>query len=464
MINHSAHSIALESVHLKAPTGWQITQPPSQQTLLAPQQGTELSFQVAIPQDAVLTQPYWLERPRVGERFSATDPKLLIHPLAAPLLGAVVRWRIPEDGFSGDVDSERVVEVPVAGRDVGDVRESIRVVPELSLAIESSILIAPLTSQPLQRQVSVTVRGNVAGNTVIRLQVPAGWTVDPVEHQIALAATGQEVTRRFTILIPALAVEGSFRIQAEAEFQGKHFSRGYRVMEYPHIRSHVLYRDAMTQVQVVKVDTAPGLKIGYVMGAGDTVPGAITQLGIAVSLLSAEDLSLADLGRYDTIVVGVRAYEFRPDLVVNQPRLMDYVRDGGTLIVQYQTLASEGIAFTPYAAKLSRARVVDETAPVTVLEPGHALFRWPNLITEKDFGGWVQERGLYFLEHWDERFTPLLASHDPGEAPQRGGMVLATYGKGTYVYTGYAWFRQLPAGVPGAFRLFANLLSLPRAP
>jgi hypothetical protein len=183
-----------------------------------------------------------------------------------------------------------------------------------------------------------------------------------------------------------------------------------------------------------------------------------------VSLLSAEDMSSADLGRYDTIVVGVRAYEFRPDLVVNQPRLMDYVRDGGTLIVQYQTLASEGIAFTPYPAKLSRARVVDETAPVTVLEPGHALFRWPNLITEQDFGGWVQERGLYFLEHWDEQFTPLLASHDPGEAPQRGGMVLATYGKGTYVYTGYAWFRQLPAGVPGAFRLFANLLSLPRAP
>jgi LmbE family N-acetylglucosaminyl deacetylase len=464
MVNHSAHSIALESVHLKAPAGWQITEPPSQQTLLAPQQGIEISFQVAIPQDAVLTQPYWLERPRVGERFSATNPGLLIHPFVSPLLGAALRWRIQADGFSGDIDSERVVEVPVAGRDVGDVREPIRVVPELSLAIESPILIAPLTSQPRQRQVSVTVLGHMAGDIMLRLQVPAGWTVDPVEHQIALITTGQEVTRRFTIQIPALAAEGSFRIQAEAEFQGKHFSRSYRVMEYPHIRSHLLYRDAVTQVQVVKVDTAPGLKIGYVMGAGDTVPGAITQLGIAVSLLSAEDLSSADLGRYDTIVVGVRAYEFRPDLVVNQPRLMDYVREGGTLIVQYQTLASEGIAFTPYAAKLSRARVVDETAPVTVLEPGHALFRWPNLITEQDFSGWVQERGLYFLEHWDEEFTPLLASHDPGEAPQRGGMVLATYGKGTYVYTGYAWFRQLPAGVPGAFRLFANLLSLPRAP
>jgi hypothetical protein len=162
--------------------------------------------------------------------------------------------------------------------------------------------------------------------------------------------------------------------------------------------------------------------------------------------------------------VGVRAYEFRPDLVANQQRFLDYVREGGTLIVQYHTLASEAVVFTPYPAKLSRARVVDETAPMTVLEPGHVIFHWPNVINERDFGGWIQERGLYFLEQWDERFTPLLESHDPGESPQRGGMVIATYGTGQFVYTGYAWFRQLPAGVPGAFRLFANLISLPRAP
>ena len=203
--------------------------------------------------------------------------------------------------------------------------------------------------------------------------------------------------------------------------RGSHFSRGYRVIEYPHIRSHLLYREAMTRVEVFRIKTAPGLHVGYVMGAGDEVPSAIAQLGIEVSLLSAEDLAAADLSRYDTIVVGVRAYEFRPDLVANQQRFLDYVRDGGTLIVQYHTLASEDVAFTPYPAKLSRARVVDETAPMTVLEPGHVIFQWPNVITERDFGGWIQERGLYFLEQWDERFTPLLESHDPGESPQRGG-------------------------------------------
>jgi LmbE family N-acetylglucosaminyl deacetylase len=463
MINHSPRTIAIESVHLKAPVGWQVDDPLFQETLLAPQQGAELAFQVVIPADAVFTQPYWLESPRIGDRFSVTDPKLLVNPFATPLLSASLRWRIQEDGFSEVVASERAVEFPVAGRGSDDGRQPIRVVPELSLALEPPLLIAPLTDQPHQKQVSVTVVGNVAGDTVVRLQAPAGWTVDPAEHRIALTAAGQEATRRFSIQIPALTAEGRFRIDAVADFRGQRFSRGYRVVDYPHIRSHLRYRDAVTNVEVFKVDTAPDLNVGYVMGAGDSVPDAIEQLGIRVSLLSAEDLAAADVSRYDTIMVGARAYEFRPDLVANQQRLMDYVREGGTVIVQYQTLASEGVTFTPYPAKLSRARVVDETARVTILEPAHPIFQWPNRITEQDFGGWVQERGLYFLEHWDERFMPLLESHDAGEPPQRGGMVIAPYGKGQYVYTGYAWFRQLPAGVPGAFRIVANLLSLPRA-
>ncbi|HSF34190.1 MAG TPA: PIG-L family deacetylase [Candidatus Tectomicrobia bacterium] len=462
MFNHSPRSIALEFVGLKAPAGWQVDPPPFQETLLTPQQGTELAFQVGVPEDAVLTQPYWLESPRLGERFSVADHRLLVYPFAPPLLSASWRWRIHEDGFSAVVDSARAVEFPLAGHAAGDVRQPVRVVPELSLTLEPPLLIAPLTDHPLQKQLNVTVVGNVAGDTILRLQAPVGWNVDPAEHRIALAA-GQEATRRFSIQIPASTAAGRFRIHAVANFRGKQFSRGYRAIAYPHIRSHLLYREALTNVEVFRVDTAPGLSVGYVMGAGDTVPGAIEQLGIGVSLLSPEDLASADLSRYDTIMVGARAYEFRPDLVANQQRLMDYVRDGGTVIVQYQTLAAEGITFTPYPAKLSRARVVDETAPVTILDPAHPLFRWPNRITEQDFDGWVQERGLYFLEQWHERFMPLLESHDADEPPQRGGMVIARYGKGRYIYTGYAWFRQLPAGVPGAFRMFANLLSLPRA-
>jgi LmbE family N-acetylglucosaminyl deacetylase len=462
MVNHSPRTIALESVHLQAPAGWQVIPPPFQETLLAPQQEIELAFQVVIPADAALTQPYWLDSPRLGARFNVPDTVQRGYPFAPPLLGTSWRWRVQEDGFPS-VESERGMEFPVAGRGAGDVRELIHVVPELSLTLDPPLLIAPLTDQPLHKRVSVTVLGHVTGDAVLRLQVPARWTVEPAEHRISLTTDGQKATRRFTIQLPALTGERRFRIQAVADFQGKRFSHGYGVIEYPHIRSHHLYRDAVSEVEVFKVDTAPGLSVGYILGTGDTIPSAIEQLGIRVSLLCAEDLAAADLSRYDSIMIGARAYEFRPDLVANQQRLMDYVGEGGTVIVQYQTLASKKLTFTPYPVKLSRARVVDETASVTILEPAHPIFRWPNRITEKDFDGWVQERGLYFLEHWDERFTPLLESHDTGESPQRGGMVIALYGKGNYVYTGYAWFRQLPAGVPGAFRIVANLLSLPRA-
>jgi LmbE family N-acetylglucosaminyl deacetylase len=464
MVNHSSFTIALEGVHLSAPDGWQVTPPPLEHTQLAPWQGIELAFQVATPGDAVLTQPPWLEHPRLGDRFNGPDAEQLIAPCAPPLLGAFVRWRIHADEFSGVVDSERGVEFPVLGHAAGERREPIQVVPELSLALDPPILVAPLTGQSLATQLSVSVRGHVPGDVTVRLQVPTAWAVDPLAQQIAIVAPGQEVTRSFSIRTPATVTEGSFRVRAEAAFHGKRFTHGSRLIEYPHIRGHLFYREAETRVELLRVNTPEGLQVGYVMGAGDEVPDAIAQLGVGVALLSADDLASVDLRRFDTVVVGVRAYEFRPDLVANQPRLLDYVRAGGTLIVQYQTLASEGVTFTPYPVKLSRTRVVDETAPVTILVPEHAVFRWPNPISAADFSGWVQERGLYFLEQWDEPFMPLLESHDPGEPPQRGGMVIATYGKGRFVYTGYAWFRQLPAGVPGALRLFANLLSLSRAP
>jgi LmbE family N-acetylglucosaminyl deacetylase len=463
-INYSSRPIAIEAVQVKAPAGWQVIPPPLQETPLAPGQRAELAFQVLVPEDAPLTQLHWLEGPRLGDRFSVTQPRLLVYPFAPPSLRGSWRWRIRDEGFSGVVDSARAVEFPVVGREGGVARQTVHVVPELSLSLDPPLLIAPLTNRPLHQEVRATVLGHVAGEGVLRLQVPEGWSVEPAEQRLTLDGAGQEVTSRFAIQIPPLAAEGRFWIQALADFQGKRFTSGYRLIAYPHIHSHHLYRDAATRVEVFKVETAPGLTIGYVMGAGDNIPGALGQLGLGVSLLSAEDLAAAGLNRYDTIVVGVRAYEFRPDLVAHQRRLMDYVRDGGTLIVQYQTLAAEGITFTPYPAKLSRARVVDETAPVTILEPMHPFFRWPNPIVKQDFEGWVQERGLYFLEEWDAQFTPLLESHDPGEPPQRGGMLIAAYGKGRFIYTGYAWFRQLPAGVPGAFRLFANLLSLPHAP
>jgi hypothetical protein len=197
------------------------------------------------------------------------------------------------------------------------------------------------------------------------------------------------------------------------------------------------------------------------MGAGDTVPQALEQMGAAVQLLSPDDLIASDLSRFDAIVAGIRAADTRPDLLAAEERLLDYVKQGGTLVVQYNTVGGRGASNTiaPYPVKPSRDRVSVEDAPVTFVNPGHSLLNQPNRITPQDFEGWVQERGLYFMSEWDQRYETVIECHDPGEPAGQGGMLYARYGKGVYIFTGYAWFRQLPAGVPGAYRIFANIVS-----
>jgi len=211
----------------------------------------------------------------------------------------------------------------------------------------------------------------------------------------------------------------------------------------------------------VDVKVPSNLKIAYVMGAGDDIPTVLQQIGMDVTLLPAEKLASEDLSRYGTVVLGIRAYDTQKTVAANNKKLLDFVSGGGTLVAQYNTGVGDfnGGHYTPYPAQLSRARVSVEEAPVNILDPANRVFHSPNEITQKDFEGWVQERGLYFASQWDPKFTPLLESHDPGEGEQKGGLLVAQYGRGTYIYTGYAFFRQLPAGVPGAVRLFVNLVS-----
>jgi hypothetical protein len=249
-----------------------------------------------------------------------------------------------------------------------------------------------------------------------------------------------------------------------AEVIGKSYSTGYQVIDYPHIQARHWFRPAAAYLLRFDVKVAPNLKIGYIMGSGDAVPEALKQLGVAVTQLSTEDLAFGDLKQFDVIVTGIRAYEVRSDLAANHARLMDYVRDGGVMIVQYSRTGGVSDPLGPYPFSLgSGPRVAVEEAPVEIGAPSHPLFHFPNEITAKDFEGWVQERGTYFMESWAPEYKPLLASNDPGEPPQKGGMLVASYGRGLYVYTGYVWFRQLPAGVPGAYRIFANLISLGKA-
>ncbi len=227
------------------------------------------------------------------------------------------------------------------------------------------------------------------------------------------------------------------------------------------LASAYYYQPAVQRVSIVDVKVPKNLTVAYIPGAGDEIPTVLQQIGIAVTVLPAEKLASEDLTRYGTIVLGIRAYDTQKDVTANNKKLLDYVSAGGTLIVQYNAGAGDfnGGHFTPFPATLSRSRVSVEEAPVEILAPEDSIFHSPNTISQRDFDGWVQERGLYFMDQWDSNFRPLLSSHDPGEQPLKGGLLRAKYGKGTYVFTGYAFFRQLPAGVPGAIRLYVNLLA-----
>jgi hypothetical protein len=233
------------------------------------------------------------------------------------------------------------------------------------------------------------------------------------------------------------------------------------VVTRPDLGSFYYYQPAVQRVSIVDVSAPHDLKVGYIMGAGDDIPTVLAQAGMNVARIPADKIAEENLGQYGTIVLGIRAYDTQKDVVANNKKLLEFVAAGGTLVVQYNAGVQDfnDAHLTPYPATLSRARVSVEEAPVEILAPDNGLFHSPNRITARDFDGWVQERGLYFMEKWDDRFTPLLSCHDPGEGPQKGGLLLAGYGKGIYVYTGYSFFRQLPAGVPGAVRLFVNILS-----
>ncbi|PYX85657.1 MAG: hypothetical protein DMG68_17545 [Acidobacteria bacterium] len=260
---------------------------------------------------------------------------------------------------------------------------------------------------------------------------------------------------------PADLREGQARIKAVVDYQGKSYHLGYTTVSRDDLNTSYYYQPAVQRASIVDVKVPNDLKAAYIMGAGDDIPAVLKEVGVDLTLIPAEKLADADLSRFSTVVLGIRAYDTQKDIAAHNQKLLDYVSSGGTLIVQYNASAGDFNSghFTPYPAQISRARVSVEEAPIEILAPDDAVFHYPNPISEQDFNGWVQERGLYFMDQWDNHYAPLLSSHDPGEQPQKGGLLLARYGKGTYIYTGYAFFRQLPAGVPGAIRLYVNLLA-----
>ena len=290
--------------------------------------------------------------------------------------------------------------------------------------------------------------------------MPETWRAEPSDKQLAFRERGEKKSFDYKV-IPGNRREGRKEIFASFKSGDTSYKEGFSIVTREDLGTFYYYQPATQHVSVIDVKVPKGLKVGYIMGAGDTIPIVLQQIGMDVTLIPAERLSSEELSKYQTIVLGIRVYDTQKDVVANNKRLLDFVQAGGRLVVQYNTSPTDFNKgnFTPYTATLSRARVSVEDAPIAMSDPSNAIFHSPNEISKKDFDGWVQERGLYFMSQWDSKFSPLLESHDPGEDEQKGGLLIANYGKGTYVYTGYAFFRQVPAGVPGAVRLFVNLIA-----
>ena len=369
--------------------------------------------------------------------------------------------RVPLTIGGAAVTVERPVVFRYADSVRGEIRRDVAIVPAVTVAFDETLAIVPTGAAAAQpRAVRVRVRSETlsSGPGVVRVLPPDGWQVTPAAAPITFTSRGEGASVPFTVTPPASVAPGAYTLDAQVTIGGRTFDTSMQTIDYPHIQKHRLYAPARMTARVLDLAVAP-VKVGYVMGGGDRVPEAIRRLGLDVTLLTDDDLASGDLARYGTIVVGVRASESRPAFVAANARLLQFVRDGGTLIVQYQQTDYTGRSLSPFPAG-GNVRVSDERAPVTILEPQHPAFTTPNRITAADWDDWVQERNLYAWATFDPQYTPLLETGDPGEPRQRGGQLYARIGKGHYVYTSYAWFRQLPAGVPGAYRLFANLLSL----
>jgi LmbE family N-acetylglucosaminyl deacetylase len=421
-------------------------------------------LQATVPAQAPPTAPYFLKKPLAGSLYdwSGAPSAVKGEPFGPPPLTA--RFTFTVDGVP--VTLEREVAHRHRDQALGEVRRPLRVVPRVEVAASEELLVWPVRSrEPRRLHVTLTshsktpVRGRVEA---VAEGGPSRWpAVAPVPFEIP--AEGEEAGLDLTLAPPRDLAPGRYTLRLAAVLEdGGRFDLAAPVLDYPHIRATQHTAPAALEIRAADIALPALQRVGYVRGASDRVPEFLRQIGVPLELLGPRDLTDGDLSRYDAIVVGSRAYETDPALARANGRLLDYARNGGLVIVQYQQYPFIEGKFAPFPLEIARPhdRVTDETAPVTVLAPAHPVFTTPNRIAAEDWEGWIQERGLYFAHTWDPSFVPLLAMADPGGPELRGGLLVVKLGRGHYVYTGLAFFRQLPAGVPGAYRLFANLLGL----
>jgi len=479
--NRAKETLQVDEISLRVPEGWHSKRLSGAPSTLGYNESLQMTYSVETGASARYSQPYWKRRPDV-DRYEVEVPADQTLPWSPPDVVALVRYTT--QGVS--VKQETPASFRYQGKWVGGEKQKIvNVVPALSVSLSPRLAMVPLLSQP-GREFRISVLNNAKGAATgsLTMVVPKGWITAPASVALAFRRKGDETTGRFVVTPPRGVAAGNFEVAAvasmdtsrseEAGTKRPEFREGYEVIAYDHIQERHLVQPAVGRVRTLDVKVPVSLKVGYIMGAGDEVPSAIAQLGGKVTLLTAEDLAFSDLGAYSTILAGIRAYEKREDLRSHNERLLNYVKGGGHLVVQYNNAEFNGEGrregtspFAPYPAATTANRVTVEEAPVRILAPEHPLMSVPNKITSSDFQGWVQERGLAFLEARDSRYIELLASADPwplNPGEKKGMLVHARVGKGTWTYVGLSLWRQLAAGVPGAYRILANLVSQPLPP
>ncbi len=423
---------------------------PSQQVLKF-NEPYQLQLSSVVTRDQFETQSYWLRTPAAHNRYSTYDYDVIGTAENSSLFSIAAALSIYKTTI--------MIHVPVQFKWVddreGEKYQNVAIVPPVSVSTVEKNIVGNNGEHSMLSVAVKALENNISGK--VKINVPSGWTASD-EQSFTSLAMNEEKAFQFYIHPDSTAVSGTFT--AEAVINGKTFSQTVKIISFPHIPPQTVMESATGKLLVFDLKKR-GRVVGYIMGAGDQVPAALQQMGYTVSLVSDDELKNGDLQKYDAIVAGVRAYNTRNQLRTSNANLLKYVEQGGTYIVQYQTvIKGETDNIAPYRLELSRDRVTDENAAITFTNVTHPLLNYPNKISQIDFNGWVQERGLYFANKWDTKFESVISCADPNEKPTEGSLLVAKYGKGYYIFTGLAFFRELPAGVEGAYRLFANMISI----
>jgi LmbE family N-acetylglucosaminyl deacetylase len=464
LANRSPLAVQVSEIALEAQTGWKVDGAAASASTVNYNESSLRRFDVSLADEArISSRPYFSRRSLRENAYTLDDPTEFGRPARRPAAIAVARYTV-----SGvPVELRATVRRREARLPYGFAIRELQVVPAVGVQVSPGAAVVPLEAKQKRVTLNVDLLNNKASGLKgdVSVKLPSGWTSEPARHPFAFARSGERASFQFTVNVPSLDTR-AYEVTVVATANGKEYTEGYDVIEHRDLETRYLYRASTTEVRGVDVKTAPGLNVGYVMGVGDQVPAGIAQLGYRVTLLDEQALATGDLKVFDAIMTGTRAYAVRNDLITYNKRLLDYARDGGNLIVLYNTQELDPNQFSPFPAELTQRaeEVSEEDSPVEILAPDNQAFNWPNKITPADFDGWVEQRGSKFWSKWDAAYTPMIATFDKGQAPQRGGWMSARHGKGHYTYFAYAFHRQLPYGVPGAYRLLANVLALNKAP